>query len=238
MTVHAATLFVRDDRGRIVRENDPDESAGPLAFLAATPDRQSLHLHQMLPDDLARRLAEQLDRAPPWRDPEAEPAMLSVLSALLAGLRSPLAIERVLIHRLPHRPASSDGSDVVASGTAAGKALIDGLRRDGMPAHLVAAGFVGLTDFWAPWCAVLDEGAIASLAFAARLGRDGAEIGVNTFPGWRSRGLAALATAHWAAHPDLAGKALFYTAAIGNLSSRRVAERLGLDRFGWGLRLA
>lgn len=236
MAVHAATLFVLDEDGRIVRENDPDESPGPLAFLASTAAGQSLHLHRMLSGDLALRLAEGLDRAPPWRDPGTAPAALPAFRALLAGLRSPLTVEPWLTHCLPHRPAPSNGLAVVASGTEEGAALIEALRGRGMPEHLAAAGFVGPADLWAPWCAVLDDGAIAALAFTARLGREGAEIGVHTFPAWRSRGFAAAATAHWAAHPDLAGKALFYSTAFDNRSSRRVAARLGLDLFAWGLR--
>ena len=236
MAVHAATLFVLDDEGRIVRENDPDESAGPLAFVISTGLRQGLHRHVTLADDLARHLAGCVGRFPAWRDPDEAPAALPAMRALLAAGRGRCDVERVLIHHLPRQCAPSGPFEVVASGTDAGDALVERLRRQGLPPHLVAAGFVGLADFWAPWCAMLVDGTIASLAFAARLGRAGAEIGVHTFPPWRSRGLAAAAAAHWAGHPDLAGKALFYSTAFDNRSSRRVAGRLGLELFAWGLR--
>jgi predicted GNAT family acetyltransferase len=77
---------------------------------------------------------------------------------------------------------------------------------------------------------------IASIAFAARLGAGGAEVGVYTFPGWRSKGLAAAVTAKWSAHPDLEERELFYSTTISNISSRRVAARLGLQQFAISLR--
>ena len=121
---------------------------------------------------------------------------------------------------------------VVGSGTAAGDELLGRLESEGMPPGLAGMGFLGTADLWPQWCAVLCGGTVASVAFAARLSPLGAEIGVATASDARGRGLATAVTAAWSAHPDLAGRARFYTTAEENRSSRRVAARLGLRLLG------
>ncbi|MGH7925599.1 MAG: GNAT family N-acetyltransferase, partial [Candidatus Binatus sp.] len=108
-----------------------------------------------------------------------------------------------------------------------------------MPGYMVEAGFKSVADFWEPWCVALDgnDGEIASMAFAARLGDAGAEIGVYTFPKYRGRGLAAAVTASWSSMPSLNRRALFYSTAKSNRSSQQVAARLGLRRIGASIRI-
>ncbi|HUY39709.1 MAG TPA: GNAT family N-acetyltransferase, partial [Candidatus Binataceae bacterium] len=92
--------------------------------------------------------------------------------------------------------------------------------------------FKGVGDFWEPWCVAVEREEIAAIAFAARLGDSGAEIGVYTFPNFRARGFAAAVTASWSLMPQLDGRALFYSTARSNRSSQRVAARLGLRMIG------
>jgi predicted GNAT family acetyltransferase len=106
-----------------------------------------------------------------------------------------------------------------------------------MPQDLVDAGFLDLTHFWEPWCVATVDGKIAALAFAVRLGQQGAELGVNTLPAYRSRGLAAAVTAGWSAHPALQTRPLFYGTHRDNLSSQRVIARLGLPFLGIRLQI-
>jgi GNAT acetyltransferase len=124
------------------------------------------------------------------------------------------------------------GVPIVLSGTAAGDELAARPGSEGMPAGLAGMGFANTRDLWPPCCAVVDGGAVVSVAFAARLSPLGAEVGVATAPQARGRGLAAAATAAWSAHPALAGRACGDTAAAENTSSLRVAERLGLRLLG------
>ena len=108
----------------------------------------------------------------------------------------------------------------------------------GLPQSMLDAGFRGIGDFWEPWCVALADGEIASIAFAARLGPVGAEAGVYTFPGFRAQGFAAAVTASWSSLPSLDGRALFYSTARSNRSSRRVAARLGLRLIGASVRIS
>lgn len=106
-----------------------------------------------------------------------------------------------------------------------------------MPARLIEAGFDSAYHFWEPWCVAYAGEEIAAIAFAARLGASGAEVGVYTFQGFRGRGLAAAVTAGWAKAPALVGRELHYAHSVNNVSSRRVTERLGLRRIGANFRI-
>jgi hypothetical protein len=148
------------------------------------------------------------------------------------GLLGAGQIECELTYVLEDVAAPPAGIAVVVSRTAAGDDLLARLELEGIPFGLADMGFADTGHLWPPWCTALLGGTVGSIAFAARLSPVGAEVGVATVPEARGRGLAAAATAAWSAHPDLADRARFYTTAVENRSSRRVAERLGLTLLG------
>jgi hypothetical protein len=121
---------------------------------------------------------------------------------------------------------------LISSATDQGDELLARLERDGMPRPLVDAGFVNTSEFWAPWCIALNDDEIASIAFTVGLRATSAEVGVYTLALHRRRGLAAAATRGWARLPALSGKTLFYGTSWTNVSSVRVAQRLGLRMLG------
>lgn len=229
----AAASFVLTDAGRILRENDPDQSDGPRLAMLGCPAGNLAFVRHDVADDVAALLVRAVAAAPPWLAADTLPACADALTEQLTPVQS---VEASLTFALPHAPPTHDAR-IVRSGTAEGEALLDGLAREGMPAHLVEAGFVSLGDFWAPWCVLLEDGEIAAMAFAARLGAAAAEIGVYTFPRWRGRGFAAAVTAAWSGQHDLSDRELFYSCLASNRSSRRVAARLGLTHIGMGLRI-
>jgi len=94
------------------------------------------------------------------------------------------------------------------------------------------------TEERAPWCVALHDRQVASVAFAARLSKAGAEIGVATAPEMRGRGYAATAVARWSRLRSLRSRALFYSTDQTNGSSQRVAARLGLRFLGASVRLS
>ena len=100
---------------------------------------------------------------------------------------------------------------------------------------MLALGFVDGGELWAPWCVALHQDEVASIAFAARLGPSATETGVTTVPAFRGHGFAAAATAGWVSLPSLRGRALFYSTSRTNVSSQRVAQRLGLRFLGASL---
>ena len=233
----AAATFVLSASGRILRENDPDHSPGPRVFFAGCSEGNLAYVRHDVPEDVAAVAAALMNAEPPWVKAGVLPARLPGVLDLLA----PAAVgglEVSLIYVLPRQAGADATADLVRSGTPEGEALLATLRRSGMPAHLVDAGFLGVGDLWSPWCVALEGGTSASIAFAARLGERGAAVGVYTFADFRGRGLAAAVTAGWSALPELNGLELFYSTLSTNTSSRQVAARLGLRQIGLGLRIA
>ena len=123
---------------------------------------------------------------------------------------------------------------LVRSDTPAGNRMLSLLADRGMPPTLVELGF---TELWPPWCVALHDGVIASVAETVRSGVSGVQAGITTVPELRRRGLAAAATAGWAAHPLLHGRARFYSTQRTNVASQGVARRLGLRFVGASLRV-
>jgi RimJ/RimL family protein N-acetyltransferase len=101
------------------------------------------------------------------------------------------------------------------------------VAKDGMPQNLVDLRMRVPEDLWAPWVILMAEGEVASMAFAARISDDGAELGLATVPKFRGRGLARLVTAAWTNLPELAMRRLFYGADHDNVASHRVITQLG-----------
>ncbi len=107
-----------------------------------------------------------------------------------------------------------------------------------MSLALIDMGFTSLGEFWPPWSIAMDGDEIASIAFTVAKNHHAAEVGLATMPAFRGRGLGAAATAGWASHPELGGRALFYSTSRANVSSQRVVERLQLRFLGASLRIS
>ncbi|MGH6992868.1 MAG: GNAT family N-acetyltransferase [Caulobacteraceae bacterium] len=227
------TLFVFSPVGRIESENDPPRSPGPRIALFASSAGLRLALGSGISARETADLHATVRAQPNWKDPARAPACLALLSDLIGA---PEVKETYLIHHLPHELSAFPASAQVArSGEPEGEALLARLAQEGVPPALARAGFTDAGEFWPPWCAALLEGEIAAVAFAARLSRTGAEIGVYALESHRRQGLASALTAAWSRHPMLAGRELFYSCALSNSASRAVARRLGLRLIGWSL---
>ena len=169
---------------------------------------------------------------PAFRDPDVAPVHIDDYVRILTAEAPIEKCEMGLIWTFPDGPDYEHPAALVCSETPSGDRLLARLTERGMPEALVALGFVDVGEFWAPWCVALHRDEIASIAFTVGLGPSSAEVGVTTVPEFRGRGFAAAATAGWAALPAHSGRTLFYGAAKTNVSSQRVAQRLGLRRIG------
>ncbi|MDP3867160.1 GNAT family N-acetyltransferase [Phenylobacterium sp.] len=237
LEANIATIFGLSEAGRIVCENEPGRPAGPRLFLAGCREGVRAVLRHDVGAETARAIEALVARAAPWFDPWTDPDGLEDMLALL-GREAPVeSVSRSLIYRLPHaRPVAADVR-IISGDTGEGRRRLAGLAQTGMPPHLLEAGFLGVGDFWEPWVVALEGDTIAAMAFAARIGPRAAETGVYTFPGFRGRGLAAAVTAAWSNLTELADRPLFYSTQTTNVSSQRVAARLGLPQFGAGIRM-
>ncbi|HEX4736620.1 MAG TPA: GNAT family N-acetyltransferase [Allosphingosinicella sp.] len=235
LRVQAETCFVLSKSGRILFENEPIPAAGPRLYVAACGEGFLAFVRDDVPGDVVDELLSFLRRQPPSSAVEA--AVAGTLAGYLSTQTHVTSIETSIVYALPKDGLSLSGPAFICSGTEEGSMLLDRLDRDGFPPHLRESGFATMEDFWPPWCVAFEGKEIATTAFAARLAPHGAEVGIVTFPAYRGRGLGAAVTAKWASLPQLADRTLFYSTSISNTASRRVAEKLGLERIGTGLRI-
>jgi hypothetical protein len=226
LEIDIETLFALSPDRRLMRQNPPSAQPAPRLFIGGCAGGNLLRLGADVDLTDAERLMALAENEPPWTDPDRLPACWPALTRALSGGAQPPTPS--LIYRLPHGLAPDPDAAIIRSDTIDGADLVSRLAKEGMPAHLVEAGFVSLEDFWTPWCAAMVDEIIAALCFAARIGPRGLEAGVYTFPGYRGRGLAAAVTAAWSSLAELGRKTLFYSTSRDNRSSQRVAERLGL----------
>jgi hypothetical protein len=226
------TLFVMSASGRIERVNDPERSSGPRLFFAGCRFGNVARVRYDVDDRVALKVLEIAANEPPWRDPDVTPGCLGKIVELLSDRQPATIAFQALIYKLSNGLRHEHPAAIVRSDSPEGRQMMARFAEQGMPDYMVDAGFKGVGDFWEPWCAALDAGEIASVAFAARLGRMGAEVGVYTVPRYRGHGFAAAVTASWASIPSLDRRALFYSTHKTNRSSRRVAARLGLRMIG------
>jgi hypothetical protein len=236
LQVDIDTMFVMSASGRIERENDPDRSSGPRVFFVGCPFGNLSRVRYDVDDAIAMRILEAAAAEPPWRDPDAMPACAEKIVELLSEGK-PAAVSTALIYQLPNGMRYEHPAAIVRGDSDEGRQILARLADRGMPDYMQTAGFKGVGDFWEPWCVALDGTEIASMAFAARLGVSGAELGVYTFPNYRGRGLAAAVTADWSSMPSFNQHALFYSTSKSNRSSQRVTARLGLRLIGTSVRI-
>jgi hypothetical protein len=169
---------------------------------------------------------------PPWRDPDVPPRCLDEIVDWLSRSAPVEIVGPEVVFDLPHGLRCEHSATIVRADTAEGDELLGRLVEKGLPQSLLDAGFLSLEDLWWPWCVALEGRNIASIAFSPRLSERSAEIGVFTFPAFRSRGLAAAVTAGWSALESLSGRAMIYSTRTANRASRNVAARLGLCSIG------
>lgn len=235
LALQAATLFEISPTRHLLRARGPDGSLAPRFYAAGCAEGWVGYVRDDVDAAAARVIHDLVAREPAVTVPGGTPRFAQDYCDILGG--EPLTPHNYgPVHRLRAGTAFSSDAIIVGEGTPEGDALIERIRRDGMPRHLIDAGFVDLTHFWSPWCVALAGGEIAAMAFCVRDGLLAREIGVYTFDGFRGRGYAAAVTAAWSAlHPR--HPVLFYSTHRDNLSSQRVIARLRLPFLGESMRL-
>jgi GNAT superfamily N-acetyltransferase len=202
-------------------------------------DGQALWIGADLPDALADQLAAAFagaPGAPGAPDPIRPPPALEACRRLLETSGG------------PPLPCQASPSYLIQEGTRFDSA-IEIVRSDGTPVAALRAANPGnwhpieweelLDGRLGPWAmARADGGAVVSICHTpGSLRARAAECGVWTDPAHRGRGYAAAVTSAWAEILRPSGRHLFYSTGAQNLSSQRVAQRLGLHPLGWTWRL-
>ncbi|MEX1158856.1 MAG: GNAT family N-acetyltransferase [Thermomicrobiales bacterium] len=225
MAIRADTLFCFDARGRMLHSNEPSGRPAPRLFLGRTLEGDVVRFGASVPDTVARRLEEIVERLPPIADLSAPPPSLDVLREALTQ----------------HAPVAVMGGGPAYRFPASIAALANVVQLTDANRDLVRDTFPFLYDELAgrqPCFAVLDDGAAVAVCISSRNGADAAEAGVETLAAYRGRGHAAAVTAAWGAAIRESGRIPLYSTAWENLASQGVARSVGLIVFGadisWG----
>ncbi|MEI9990730.1 MAG: hypothetical protein WDM86_11885 [Rhizomicrobium sp.] len=234
LALHAATRFRLTQGRRIAGENDPDGAIAPRLYMSGCEEGWIGYLREDFDEAAARAFDELVLREPPVRAPGAVPRFADAYREIVDTDELLTAHNYGPIHRLPRGTPWPGEATIVRSGTSDGAALRARLQSEGMPQGMIDVGFADPSHLWEPWCAVLVEGEVASVAFAARKGLLAADVGVFTLEAYRGRGLAGAVTAAWSTllprHP-----VLFYSTHRDNAASQRVIAKLGLPFVGESL---
>ncbi|HKS90614.1 MAG TPA: GNAT family N-acetyltransferase [Tepidiformaceae bacterium] len=214
-------LFVVDDRGFMVRVNEPGERPPPLFYMGRASDGCVAFVSERLPGALGQRLLAAAAEEPPTDDFTRPPHALRVAAAIALEMR--LA---VTMRRGPAYAAAGDPPPFAIDGDvapAAGQRLHPWIAERWHAATLPPLELASV---------VMTGGVAVALCHCARLGPHDAEAGVETAEEFRHRGYAAAATAAWVRDVRSSGRTAFYSTDWDNVASQGVARKLGLQLLG------
>lgn len=229
--LHRRTVFSFDSRGLMVHENDPRKSRGKRFSMTGCSEGNLIVIRDDVSELASRALERLAANEPPLSGHDSTPRGLHDYLSTLGEEEQVNAGLFGYLWTFPKVVPSTCEAKLVISGSIESARLLERWV-DTMPEALVERGFRKPADLWEPWCVAVVANKVASIAQTVRTGSGGAEVGVDTAPEFRGRGLAAGSTAGWSRHPALAGVTLFYSASRTNESSSRVTDRLGLTFVG------
>lgn len=199
----------------------------PPVVIARAGRNWRIHVAPTLPEDVGRAVRAVAAGHP---DSVAE-TLLDRMVPVLTPVTGPLHREITL---------SYDCSRPVGMVAPAGVRLItddDARRLRISPDWATQPEWERMLDSEFPWAAATGGDQVLAICETARWSVHGAEAGVWTLPSTRGHGLAACVVGAWAAQCVGRVPRLYYSTSDDNVSSQRVAERLGLPRIGelWSL---
>ena len=204
--------------------------AGLRGFLIArTAATEEIWIGSRVPEDLAAALRDRCRSAGPG-DPAGPPPALADCQQLLSARG--------------WKTRRQDGPSYVIEKPAGWSSGATIERSDGPPPERLRRSNPGnwepiewnelLDGDLGPWTMATEGARVISICHTPRpMTAAAAECGVWTDPAFRGRGHAAAVTDAWAAMLLPSGRHLFYSTRADNISSQRVAARLGLRPIGW-----
>jgi RimJ/RimL family protein N-acetyltransferase len=219
LRIEIETLWPSDDRGRI---------QGRDFVIASSSSGLAPAIGTAVPDDLAAELVRAVSSAPAPGDSSAPPPVLEHCRTLLERTLGTVELR------------SSSGPSYLITDAVAFESEVPLItsaapgRRPANPGNWSPAEWEQLLDgALGPWVMATHHDEVISICHTPVSNAQAAEAGVWTKPEFRGQGHAAAVTAAWASLMRPSGRHLFYSTGRTNLSSQRVAARLGLRPIGW-----
>lgn len=210
------TLFILDDRGRIISTREPLPSPGPIFILIRGETTVDWAIRADVADDVAdelNALARQEVASTEWGQP---PVHARHYQNVLGG--------RVSFGPAFEFPNPTEITEITA-------VVVE--IHDEARLHRHFSGWVvgEIEAGAAPMIAVLSEGEPVSVCFCSRRSEIAAEAGLETALAFRGRGYAPLVTEAWAASVRAGGRIPLYSTDWANTASLAVARKLGLRTY-------
>ncbi|MGH2583977.1 MAG: GNAT family N-acetyltransferase [Dehalococcoidia bacterium] len=203
--------------------------------IAVARDGQRLFIGSDVPDTLVAALVAAVDRSPLAPVPDVGPPALGACRAIVESCCGPLSVEAGPSYLIEGNVQFALRAEIVRSDAPPDERLRRLNPGNWEPDEWgeLLGGVLG------PWAMAVGGRRVVSICHTpARMTERAAECGVWTQPDYRGRGYAAAVTAAWAEILRPSGRYLFYSTDAENVSSQRVAARLGLRLIGWMWRLS
>ena len=222
--MHIAALFTHDERGRLVRVNEPRGGPAPRFLLGRTRRAREWRVRDDIDESLAVELAAlasadvpDIDDLEPARDITPFEAMLSRSTPVLKVWTGPAFHAGPEIRPLPGAVAITPDN-------------VELLR-----AHLPS--WIDSAPNEEPMFVATVGGDAVAVCSTVRRTPAAYEAGVETVPDFRGRGYGSVVVAAWADAVRRSGVVPLYSTSWQNTASRALARRLGLTLFGADLHL-
>jgi RimJ/RimL family protein N-acetyltransferase len=204
-------LFRHDERGRLTAINTPEYRPVPRFFMARTSKGNLWRPRHDLPESLVRELEAVCLREPQAADLRREAETAEEIRALLSPIESESRGPAYAFASIPDLPR---------------RARV--FRREDVP--LLARYYPDDTfpEEGGPTAVVVEDGAVVSFCFCARLTSEAAEAGVETVEAYRRRGYALEVAALWARAVFQTGRQPLYSTSWDNVASQAVANKFSL----------
>lgn len=214
------TLFVLDERGRMVTAREPaPPSPAPLFTIIRSATSCAWAVGADVPDAVADELDGLASEEPPVADFRLPPVHVGEYLALVGG-------------KVSSGPAFTFPDHIDLS---TGIQQIDDERsllhhfRGWVPGEIAEGR--------APVMAIVEDGYPVSICFCSRRTAEAAEAGLETAEAYRGRGYGHRVTAAWALAVRASGRIPLYSTSWDNTASLAVARKLGLIQYAsdWSL---
>ena len=223
MRLHVEALFTHDQRGRMVRVNEPSGKAAPRFFLGRTIEGIDWRLRDDLEEALCRELeAACLAEAGEGQDPSLQDS--TRYETLLARYAPIQRTWTGPAYRFPLDLRTSE--DVV---------LVTDENSHILRPHLQA--WLGDVADCQPMLARVADGGAVSICASVRITSTAHEAGVETSPEYRGRGYATQVVSAWARAVRAMSRIPLYSTSWQNTASQALAKRLSLVRYGIDLHI-
>ena len=212
LEIQARTLFVSNDRDRLLTTNEPHGRPAPRVFIGRSAGGDVVRFRADVPTALKAEVAELAGFLPPYRHEPSSGEYNAILEALERYGRVEDTFEG---------PAFRFPEDIEAPAH-------DLLRITSANVDILPARF-DLTDEIEgrqPCFAIVADGEVRALSYTSRLSEVAAEAGANTDEEYRRRGYAASLVAAWARETRALGRIPLYSTWWANTASRTLAARL------------